>query len=56
MVAEGVPGQLAGEPVILVEIVARVREDEVGLDVALSSSKTPSRPAEVRHEAVAEAV
>ena len=37
VVAERVPRQLAGEPVILVEVVARVREDEVGLD-ALSSS------------------
>ena len=41
VVAERVPGQLAEEPVVLVQVVARVGEDEIGLDRAFSSSKTP---------------
>ena len=32
VVAERVPGQLAGEPVVLVRVVAVVREDDVGSD------------------------
>ena len=32
VVAEGVPGQLGDEPVVLVAVVVGVREDEVGLD------------------------
>ena len=41
VVAERVPGQLADEPVVLVEVVPRVREDEVrATRGAFSSSKT----------------
>ena len=38
MVAERVPRQLADEPVILMKVVARVSEHEVGIDRASSSS------------------
>ena len=40
MVAPRVPGQLANETMILVEVVSSVREDDVGIDAAFSSSKT----------------
>ena len=39
VVAKRVPGELAGEAVILVEVVPSVREDEVGR-TSLSPSKT----------------
>ena len=38
MVAERVPRQLAHEAVVLVEVVARVREHELGVDRAFNSS------------------
>ena len=40
VVAERVPGELAGQPVVLVQVLARVGEDEVGLD----GLQTPRRP------------
>ena len=38
--AERVPGQLAGETVILVEVVAGVREDDLGSMRSFNFSKT----------------
>ena len=38
MVAESVPRELASEPVILMEVVTSVREDEIGLDVLQASN------------------
>src|SRR5215467_5757917 len=35
MTAEGVPGELADQPVVLVEVAPGVREHEIGLDAAL---------------------
>ena len=40
VVAEGVPRQLAGESVILVEVVIGVRQDELRIDAPLQSSNT----------------
>ena len=42
MVSERVPGQLAGEPMILMEIAAGVREDDVGSDRASGPRIRPS--------------
>ena len=57
MIAEGVPGELAGEAVILVEIVARMREYEIRVRRALRSSKTSfTARALVWQEAVPELV
>ena len=41
MVSERVPRELAHEPMILVEIVPVVREDDVRLDVALQALEEP---------------
>ena len=41
MVAKRVPGELAGEAVVLVEVVAGVGEDEVGLDLPSAPRRRP---------------
>ena len=41
VVAERVPRELAGEPVVLVEVVPRVREDEIRLDRPSASRTRP---------------
>ena len=48
MVAERVPRELAGEAVILVEVVPRVREDEIGIDVLQPLEDVLDLPADVR--------
>ena len=32
MIAEGVPGELAGQAMVLMEVVPGVREDDLGID------------------------
>ena len=55
MVAERVPRQLADEAVILVQVVPRVREDQIRLDRALQLLEALlDLAADVREEAVAE--
>ena len=44
VVAQRVPGQLADEPVVLVEVVPRVGEDEVRIDVALERLEARPSP------------
>ena len=57
MVAQRVPRQLADETVILVKVVSRVSEDQVGLDSRLQLlERVLDLAADVREEAVAKAV
>ena len=57
VVAEGVPGQFAEEPVILVQVVPRVRQHEVGVELGLERlEQVLDLAADVRKEPVAEAV
>ena len=57
LVSERIPGQLADKTVILVQIVPRMRQDELGVDACLEHlERLLDLPADVRKEAVAEAV
>ena len=57
VVAERVPCQLARKPVVLVEVVAGVREHEVGIDASLQILEHVLHlTADVRQEAVPELV
>src|SRR5688572_30124246 len=56
VVAKRVPGELAGEPVILVEIAAGVGEDEVRLNVLQLLEDLLDLTADVREEAIAKLV
>ena len=56
MVAERVPRQLAGEPVVLVQVGSRVREHEIRLDALQLLEGLLDRLAVVRHERVPEPV
>ena len=57
VVAERVPRELADEAVILVEVMPRVREDQIGIDSAFISSNTSfTSVADVREVPVAKPV
>ena len=56
VIAERVPGELAGEAVVLVAVVARVREHEIGVDAFQILEDLLDSLADVRHERVPEPV